>query len=116
MYKLVTIYRQVDDAQKIDDFFSSTHLQLAEKLPNLIKSEVSRVTHKPGGQSRFYLMYELYFESQKALQASFVSEVGIALIQALQPWTEAKIVSWFYAEAFEEAPARRDENEVEINA
>jgi len=102
MYKLTTLYRKVDDPEAAEQFFSNTHLPLAEQLPGLIKSEVSRISHKPGGQSRFVLMYELYFESKEALEAAFASRVGVQLIHALQPWDEARIVTWFYAETFEE--------------
>ena len=102
MFKFVTIYRQVDDPNAIDNFFSETHLPLAESLPNLMKSEVSWVKGKPGGQSRFYMMYELYFESQEAWQMALISEPGVALIKALKPWGDEKIVTWFFAEAYEE--------------
>lgn len=62
-FKLTTLYRQVDDMAKLDEFFSKTHLPLAEQLPALLKSEVTRIHGKPGSQqSRFHLMYELYFE------------------------------------------------------
>ena len=56
MFKFVCIYRQVDDVHVLDDFFNSTHLQLAEQLPGLVRTELNRVAGKPGGQSRFYLM------------------------------------------------------------
>ncbi len=102
MHKLTTIYKQVDDPDLLDQFFSSTHLPLAEQLPGLLKSEVSRITHKPGGQSRFFMMYELYFESGEVLQDAFASPIGLQLIQALQPWAKAKIITWFYADIFEE--------------
>ena len=63
MFKFVTIYRRVDDDNALEMFFSSTHLPLAEQLPGLLKSEVSRISGKPGGPSRYHLMYELYFET-----------------------------------------------------
>lgn len=103
MYKFVMIYRRVDDEAAVDTFFSETHLPLAESLPGLLKSEVSRVVGKPGGESRFLLMYELYFESVETFRAAFVTEQGVTLMQAVKPWGDAKIVTWFYAEAFEEA-------------
>lgn len=107
MFKFVTIYRRVDDEAALEAFFSSTHLPLAEKLPGLQKSEVSRISGMPGGESRFHLMYELYFSSREAFQRAVVSEPGTALIQELRPWWDAKIVTWFYAESFEEAAAER---------
>lgn len=102
MFKFTTIYRRVDDENTLETFFSETHLPLAEQLPELLKSEVSRIEGKPGGRSRFHLMYELYFEDEAAYQRSMVSEVGVKLIQALKPWGDAKLLTWFYADTFEE--------------
>jgi len=102
MYKFVTLYRRVDDEQILEDFFSQTHLPLAEKLPNLIQREVSRITQKPGGESRFHMMFELYFQSKKSLEAAMITPIGIELIEALKPWAEAKIITWFFAESFSE--------------
>lgn len=106
MLKFVTIYRRVDDPDALETFFSETHLPLAEQLPGLIKSEVGRITGKPGGQSRFHLMYELYFESEDAFEGALASEPGAQLMQALMPWANARLITWFYAEAFEEAMER----------
>lgn len=108
MYKFVTIYRRVDDEMALEEFFSSTHLPLAERLPGLVKSEVSRISGKPGGESRFHLMYELYFPSREAYLRAIASEPGRALVQALTPWGEARIITWFYAESFEEEASRKE--------
>lgn len=109
-FKLVTLYRRVDDEQALETFFSHTHLPLAEQLPGLVKSEVSRVGGKPGGESRFHLMYELYFESRDAYARALKSEPGVALLQALAPWEEAKIVTWFHSASYEEATAAEDDD------
>ena len=105
MFKFVTIYRRVDDENALEEFFSNTHLQLAEKLPYLVKRELSRVNGKPGGESRFYLMFELYFETEALFQLAMASATGFELMKALKPWEEARLISWFYAESFEEAMA-----------
>jgi uncharacterized protein (TIGR02118 family) len=105
LFKFVAIYRRVDDELALEDFFSNTHLQLAEKLPGLLKTEVSRVTGKPGGESRFHLMYELYFASDQAFYEALGSEVGRQLMAALKPWGDARLITWFYSEAWEEAAA-----------
>jgi uncharacterized protein (TIGR02118 family) len=104
MFKFVTLYRKVDDEAQLEEFFSATHLPLAEKLPGLRKSEVSRVTGKPGGQSRFHLMYELYFDSADDFYYRVIpSEPGIQLMSALRPWSEARLIDWFFTDSFEEA-------------
>ncbi len=102
MFKFVTIYRRVDDTMALEEFFSGTHLPLAEQLPGLLKTEVSRVTGKPGGASRFHLMYELYFATEKHFEAALMSEPGVKLMLALKPWAEAKLISWFYSHTFSE--------------
>ena len=103
MFKFVTIYRRVDDEDALEEFFSGTHLPLAEQLPGLLKSEVSRVLGKPGGESRFHLMYELYFESQAAFFQGLESDAGRQLMAALVEWDKARLITWYYSESWDEA-------------
>ena len=107
LFKFVVIYRRVDDEDTLEAFFSSTHLPLAEQLPGLVKSEVSRVTGKPGGESRFHLMYELYFESQDIFFKALASIPGQELMAALKRWADARLLSWYYCESYEEAARAR---------
>ncbi len=103
MFKFVTLYRRVDDEMALEAFFSGTHLPLAEKLPYLAKREVSRISRKPGGgESRFHLMFELYFDTEIHFQKAISSEIGIELITALKPWADAKIITWFFSDSFAE--------------
>lgn len=102
MYKFVTIYRRVEEDQMLEQFFNQTHLPLAEQLPGLVRREVSRISHKPGGESRFHLMFELYFHSKVSFEAAMATPIGVQLIEALMPWSEAKIITWFFADAFME--------------
>ncbi len=106
MFQFTTIYYRVDDEEKLETFFSYTHLPLAEQLPGLVKSEVSRITGQPGGESRFHLAYTLYFSSEASFQLSLASPVGIQMIQALKPWSAAGLITWYYADAFEEIVKR----------
>lgn len=115
-FKLVTLYRRVDDEQALEAFFSGTHLPLAEQLPGLIRSEVSRIGGKPGGESRFHLMYELYFESRDAYTRAMTSEPGVALVQALAPWDEARIITWFYGTSYGDMAAGEMEQAEEDEA
>lgn len=107
MFKFVVIYRRVDDEEALERFFSTTHLPLAEQLPGLVKSEVGRVAGKPGGESRYHLMYELYFASQQHYYDALASQAGKQLMTALLTWYEAGLITWFYAESFEEATSQR---------
>ncbi|GMQ78368.1 MAG: hypothetical protein BMS9Abin02_0872 [Anaerolineae bacterium] len=109
MFKFVTIYRRVDDEDRLEDFFSSIHLQLAEQLPGLVRTEVSRVGGKPGGESRFHLMYELYFQSEDDFFNSLGSMPGRKMMASLKEWADAKLVTWFYADSWEEEATQRAE-------
>lgn len=102
MYKLVVIYYRVDDETALEGFYAGTHLPLMESLPELRRVEVSRVTGRPGGQSRFHLMVEAYFDDQAALEQALLSDSGRAMMEALRPWSENRLLAWFYAEAFTE--------------
>ncbi len=110
MFQFTTIYYRVDDEEKLESFFSNTHLQLAEQLPGLVKSEVSRITGRPGGESRFHMAYSLYFATQASFQLSMVSDAGLELIQALERWAEAGLITWYFADTFEEVVKRAGPN------
>jgi uncharacterized protein (TIGR02118 family) len=102
VFKFVTIYRRVDDEEALESFFSSSHLPLAERLPGLVKSEVSRISGKPGGSSRYHLMYELYFETNQHFYQALASDTGTEMMAVLKEWADAKLITWFYCDAFEE--------------
>lgn len=107
MFEFTTLYYQVDDEDILENFFANTHLQLAEQLPGLVKSVVSRVRGKPGGNSRFHLVYSLYFATQESFELSLMSEPGVKLMEALKPWADAQLIIWYYADSFEEIVKRR---------
>jgi uncharacterized protein (TIGR02118 family) len=109
MFKFVMMYRKVDDEPALEAFFSETHRQLAEKLPGLVKTEVGRVSGKPGGQSRFHLVYELYFATQGDFYAALASQPGRSLMAALTEWADAKLITWYYADCFEETAVSQEE-------
>lgn len=113
LFKFTVLYRKVDDENALDEFFMHTHLRLTEQLPNLRKTEVIRVTGKPGGQSRFVLSYSAYFSNYATFIRSFLSEPGLELMAALKQWEEARIISMFFGEVFEEDTAERLAREAE---
>ena len=108
MFQFTTLYYKVDDEQTLEQFFARTHLPLAEQLVGLVKSEVSRIQGQPGGQSRFHMAYSLYFASRESFEKSLASETGLKLIKALKPWADAKLIVWYFAEAFEEIAKEPD--------
>ncbi len=106
MYRFAVLYYRVDDESALENFFSGTHLPLLEGLPGLRAVAVSRVVGQPTGQSRFTLVVEATFDDQRALETALLSETGLALMNALRPWAENKLIAWYYADSFvEEKPA-----------
>jgi uncharacterized protein (TIGR02118 family) len=105
MYKFVVLYYRVDDENALEDFYANTHRALLEQLPGLRRLEVSRVTSQPFGRSRFHLMVEAYFDSEAAMREGLVSRPGLDMMNALRPWSENKLIAWFYADSFSEEKA-----------
>ncbi len=102
MFKFVVIYYRVDDEDALEAFFTNTHLPLVEVLPGLRRLEISRITGQPLGSSRFHMMVEAYFDSEAAMRQGFVSQPGVAMMNALRPWAEERLIAWFYADSFAE--------------
>jgi uncharacterized protein (TIGR02118 family) len=100
MYKFVVFYYRVDDESTLENFFAGTHLRLVEQLPGLLKLEISRVTNQPTGRSRFHLMVEAYFSNETAWLEAQLSDPGIEMMNALRPWAEDRLITWFYANSF----------------
>ena len=73
MVKLIALYKMPQDAAAFDDNYFNSHIPLAMKMPGLKKAEVSRVTGSPMPSNDFYMMAELYFEDQAAIDSAMAS-------------------------------------------
>lgn len=79
MVKLTALYRQPQDVPEFEKRYFEGHIPLAEKMPGLLKVEVTKFTGTPmGDQSPYYLQADLYFESSETLQSSMRSPEGRA--------------------------------------
>ena len=76
MVKLVALYLRPEDPEAFDRHYFQTHLPLAGRMPGLRRAEVARVQGAPGGESPYYLMTELYFDSRESLEAAMRSPEG----------------------------------------
>ncbi|HEY9679436.1 MAG TPA: EthD family reductase [Drouetiella sp.] len=103
MVKLVALYKKPADTQDFDNQYFNTHLPLANKMPGLKKVEVARVTGTPGGESEYYLMTELYFDSKEDLQTAMSSAEGRAAAKNLMSF--AKDVTYMMFADVEKVPA-----------
>lgn len=78
MVKLIALYKKPSDVEAFENHYKNTHTPLVKKMPGLQKVEVSRITSAIGGEAKFYLLAEMYFESEDALNAAMASPEGKA--------------------------------------
>ena len=78
MVKLVALYKKPADVAAFEEHYRDIHTPLATKMPGLKKLEVSHFTGSPGGEPKFYMMAELYFDTKDAMLAALGSPEGKA--------------------------------------
>lgn len=97
MVKLVAIYRKPEDIEAFDKHYFEVHAALAEKMPGLVKMEVSKVYGTPMGESDLHLIAEMYFETKEALLEALSSPEGRAAGKDLRGFA-GQVVSMHFAE------------------
>ncbi|GJQ21149.1 MAG: hypothetical protein HBSIN02_15040 [Bacteroidia bacterium] len=97
MVKLIALYRAPEDPSSFDRHYEEVHTPLIRKMPGLRKLEVARITGAPIGEPKHYLIAEMYFDSQDALDASMASAEGKAAARDLMGFA-GNLVTMFYAE------------------
>ena len=78
MVKFVALYKKPADAAGFEKHYKEIHTPLAKKMPGLQKLEVAHMTGSPGGEPKFYMMAELYFDNGDAMKAALGSPEGKA--------------------------------------
>jgi uncharacterized protein (TIGR02118 family) len=76
--KLVALYKKPDDVSAFETHYKEIHTPLAKKMPGLKKLEVCRFTGSPGGEPKFYMMAELYFDTKEAMMSALAGPEGKA--------------------------------------
>lgn len=101
MVKLIALYKQPDHKESFDDHYFNVHTPLAKKMPGLEKIEVSRIYGSPTGESKYYLLAELYFKDKESLNASMNSTEGKAAAKDLMGFA-GSLVTMMFGEVVEE--------------
>jgi uncharacterized protein (TIGR02118 family) len=76
MVKFIALYKKPANAAEFDKRYFEQHMPIANKIPGLKRVEVSRVVGSPMGDSEYYLMAELYFDSMDEMKAGMSSPEG----------------------------------------
>lgn len=100
MVKLIALYKTPKDQQAFDSHYVNVHTPLVKKLPGLRKLEVAKITGAPIGEAQHYLIAEMYFDNQEAMQKSLSTQEGKATARDLASFAGG-IVTMFYAEVTE---------------
>ena len=80
MIKLSVSYQTPADPAAFDAHYLGTHMPLAEKMPGLVRTEVTKYTGTlDGSPAPCYMQTDLVFETQDALMAAFGTPEGQAV-------------------------------------
>ncbi|CAG4897893.1 EthD family reductase [Paraburkholderia saeva] len=90
MAKLVVLYKNPADKAAFDAHYEAKHVPLAKKIPGLQKYEISTGPVKLlGGESPYYLIALLHFESVDALMHGLGTPEGKAAAGDLGNFAQA---------------------------
>jgi uncharacterized protein (TIGR02118 family) len=78
MVKLTVLYGPPTDPAAFDDYYFGTHVALADRIPGLLRNEVSKLAALDGTASPYHLQAELYFDSAEALTGALGTPEGQA--------------------------------------
>lgn len=103
MVKLVALYKKPANPAEFDEKYFNEHVPLTNKMPGLKRVEIAKVTGTPAGESEYYMIAELYFDSMDDLKKSMSSDEGKAAARQLM--TFAKDVVYMMFASDEKVPA-----------
>jgi len=79
MAKLIALYKHPENKEEFDNHYFNVHAPITAKIPGLREMKVTKMTGSPmGGEGKYYLMCEMYYDSLEELQAGLRSPEGKA--------------------------------------
>ncbi|RYZ63012.1 MAG: EthD family reductase [Chitinophagaceae bacterium] len=80
MLKVTVLYGHPSDAATFEKYYAETHLPIAAKTKEIVKTEFTTFSSNPDGSlPAYYRMAELYFENSGLMQQAFASTEGKAM-------------------------------------
>ena len=95
MVKLVALYRKPADPAAFDQAYFETHVPLVQKIPELRRVEVARITGAPRGEPEFYLIAEMYFDDKAAMDRAMVSPENMEAGKNLMSFAKGLVTFMF---------------------
>ncbi|WP_442593590.1 EthD family reductase [Neobacillus sp. D3-1R] len=79
MIKMIALYKHPENKEAFDDHYFNVHAPITAKIPGLRKMEVTKIVGSPmGGEGKYYLMCEMYYDDMDSLKAAMKTEEGKA--------------------------------------
>ncbi len=100
MVKLIALYRKPADTVAFDQAYFQTHIPLVNKIPNLRRVEISRVTGAPRGEPEYYLITEMFFDDKAAMDTAMASPENAEAGKNLMSFAKG-LVTFVYGEEVE---------------
>jgi uncharacterized protein (TIGR02118 family) len=101
MLKLVAMFRKPEDPAAFDEAYFGTHLPLNAKTPGLRRTEVTRVTGAPRGDSPYHIVTSMYYDDAASMRAAFKSPEAAAAGENLMSFAK-DLVTMYIAEVVDE--------------
>lgn len=96
MHKLVVLYPAPTDPAHFREYYVSTHLPLAEKLPGLLDWRYSFEVASGPGESPYFAIFEADFEDVAALKKALSSLEGAATLADVENYATGGSIALNY--------------------
>ena len=98
MVQTVVLYKKPEDTEAFDKYYFGTHIPLVQKLPGVLRAEISKFTGSPAGEAPYYLMATMYFETMAEMMAAFGTPEGRAVSKDVRNFAKAEDVTMIFGE------------------
>ncbi|TLS38097.1 EthD family reductase [Pseudalkalibacillus caeni] len=106
MVKMIALYKQPENKEQFDEHYFNVHGPITEKIPGLQKMEVTKIVGSPMGDSEYYLLCEMYYESHEAMKKAMKTDEAKASGKDLMSFAGDLVTLMFGEEVHEEANAK----------
>ncbi|MFI5609438.1 EthD family reductase [Amycolatopsis sp. NPDC051903] len=97
MHRLTVLYRPPVDPKHFREYYVTTHLPLAAKLPGLIRSDYSLDVAALGDENPYFAVFHGDFESAQAMAAALASAEGKAVARDVPNYATGGVDMIHYA-------------------
>ena len=95
MVNVLVLFGFPVDRAAFDEYFSVNYRPMLARVPRVVRTLENRVAGAAKGEPPFYLIVELHFESQEAMQEGLNSEAGQAMARDLANFASGGVTVLF---------------------